>query len=354
VNEWLEQDPPPDLTKIPGSLADHISICQSCCKTVGFFRNFSQDKNLAGLSLRETGEFMKSFQNKALANSKTSDSRALPKASIFAWLDMKWSLALAMVVLLLVIGFSLFFKQTSVSVTEEVLSFAVLKGKATILSTDGKGAIVASNAEQVLVQEAGIKFDSDSEPVEIQYKNGGKVFLTGLGQMKVLKDGINVETGKFNAKFKNLGGVLKVRVPCAVLAIRGTEIQFDIHPPTAEILLVEGAADLIPENTLLKTIRLERGKRVILANNTWALPKSELQNIPKNEPPVSIASDSQPQSKPASVTDLLNAPEQGYEEDPAASEDPASSEEDIDTDSTTIGGDGEERSPIGSEDFGDN
>jgi len=297
VNEWLEQDPPPDMTKIPDSLADHIKTCSNCSETVDFFRNCAKIRNITCLSKQETGEFMKSFQKEALVNSQKSSSEALSMSSIFDWLNMKRSFALGMTILLLIVVFFWFFNQASVSVKEKAPSFASLNGNVTIISTDGKGEQVASNVEQVLVKEERIEFDANSEPVEIKYQNGGKVFLTGSGKMKVLKNGLNVENGKFNADFKNLSGVLKVRVPCAVLAVRGTEIHFDIHPPAAEIMLVEGAVDLIPDDTSRQTIQLETGKRVVLSGNIWTISKPGLQDIRKDEPPKLIAPDQNEEKK---------------------------------------------------------
>ncbi|OGK12278.1 MAG: hypothetical protein A2W80_04600 [Candidatus Riflebacteria bacterium GWC2_50_8] len=327
VNEFLEKDPPPDLTKIPVSLSEHINSCPDCRQLVTYFRDLPRDKGFRSLSASETGEFMKTFQKSALAESQRPDSRNITKMSTPFWLNLKWAFALIAFILVLFLGSSRLFRQTPISLPPEVHSFAVLNGAATILSADGKGESIALASEQSLTQETEIKFTTSSKPVELKYQNGGKVFLTGIGQMKVLKDGLNVETGKFNAKFKNLAGVMKVRVPCAVLAIRGTEIQFDIQPATADILLVEGAADLIPDDTSLQAIRLETGKRVVLANNIWTSSKPESQSIPDGNSSGHLATDSQPQPAVAGSESSALHDQKGAEDAPALEIIPDSSTE---------------------------
>jgi hypothetical protein len=316
VNEFLEMDPPPDLTKIPVSLSEHINSCPDCRQLVTYFRDLPRDNGFRSLSASETGEFMKTFQKNALAEPQRSDPRNMTKMSTPFWMNLKWAFALTAFILVLFLGSSLLFRQSPVPLSPETSSFAVIKGSVTILSAGGKGESIALISEQALSQESAIKFNASSEPVELKYQNGGKVFLTGIGQMKVLKDGLNVETGKFNAKFKNLEGIMKVRVPCAVLAIRGTEIQFDIQPSRSEILLVEGAADLIPDNASQTTIRLQTGKRVRLTENTWVYAEPAPRVVPEEKPvkvPAEpVASESQSQiSLPDDNDEPVEVPLQG-------------------------------------------
>ncbi|NCB38744.1 MAG: hypothetical protein EOM80_08240 [Erysipelotrichia bacterium] len=291
VNEFLEKDPPPDLTRIPDSLADHIRTCTVCSKTLGYFRDLAKDDNLRPLSLAETGDFMAQFQKNALANSRdTIPGKSSNEASL-PWLNLKWALVI-LLFLVFTAGIWLFrHSQPGSSTNEEIQAFAVIKGKVTVLASSGSAEVSELNGERSLTSETEVKFSEGTDAVEIAYNNGGKVFLTGVAQMKVLKDGLNVETGKFNARFKNLAGAMKVRVPCAVLAIRGTEIAFDIHPPSdARITLLEGAVDLIPDNTSLPTIQLEKGKQVVLTSNVWTFDKPELHE-PRKETPLENQND---------------------------------------------------------------
>jgi len=211
----------------------------------------------------------------------------------------------------------------------EVPVFASLKGGVEVVLPDGKLERVISGSERDIAQDTDIKFAAESEPVEIKYKNGGKVFLSGNGQMKVLQNGLNVETGKFNARFKKLDGIMKVRVPCAVLAIRGTEIQFDIHPTSSEILLVEGAADLIPDIASQTTMRLKTGKRVRLTENTWVYAEPVSPVVPEvkpgDKPSEPVASESQshislPETNPESSEAQPLDGEAGHEHENANDE----------------------------------
>lgn len=280
VNEFMENDPPPDFEKIPVSLAEHIVTCHECQKLVSFFQSLTKDKKIQHLSEKEVGEFMKVFQKRALAVSKKNNSEVHPKKSINSFFSFKFGFAFAVVILLLMFGFSFLFRQPSAIKTNKALEFATIKGNATIVSSENIAKTDSQDFLQALSTEERIAFDSKATNVEVAYKNGGKVFLTGIGRMKVLKDGLNVEHGKFNAKFKNLQGIMKVRVPCAILAIRGTEIKFNIQRSSSEISLIEGAADLIPNDSSVKPIRLETGKRVSLKNNTWVCLLSPKKQVP--------------------------------------------------------------------------
>jgi len=321
------------------------------------------DNSLKPLTMKETGEFMKTFQQKASAYTQKSVLQNSPTAFDRFWSNLSLKYALAAFVLLLLIGAYQFYGQKSPLPSVEVAAFASLKGGVEVILPDGKMEHVISGSEQAIAQDTDIKFAADSEPVEIKYKNGGKVLLSGSGQMKVLKHGLNVETGKFNAKFKNLEGIMKVRVPCAVLAIRGTEIQFDIHSTLSEILLVEGAADLIPDNASQTTIRLETGKRVRLSENTWVHVKPSPSVIPgvkpvnKTSQPVASGSQSQsslPEDQPeSSAAQPLNGEVgQEYENENAPDEETPDEGESTNY-SNEAAGEEEEANFIGKESFFD-
>ncbi|MFZ2960931.1 MAG: hypothetical protein WA705_28970 [Candidatus Ozemobacteraceae bacterium] len=216
-----------------------------------------------------------------------------------------------------------------------------------LVSSNVRKEASVSDSEQNLFQETLITFNSSPESIELHYRNGGRVIFTGAGQIKIFKDGINVETGKFKARFKNLAGTLKVRVPIATLGIRGTEIQFDIQPTKAEILLIEGAADLTPDNTALKTIRLEKGKKVLFANNIWTLshPKPQTSSVggQKRVSEGSVASS--PENRPSNGSEEIVIPDQRIEGEADSSEERVPTEPAIET--------GEEPVSPGREGFGD-
>jgi len=271
VNEWLEQEPPPDVKNIPDSLMKHIKTCPGCRETVGYFCNLAQDGLFPRLSPTETGEFMKKFEKNALADSPSPDPQPCSPAGGFFGPVIKWACAGAFILLLCVIGSSWLLRPVSPGTTQEAGLVAVLRGNATLRSPDGKMEAAGTAVEHALAGETGFAFDEKSGPVELQYRAGGNVYLTGLGEIQVQKDGFRVDKGAFTARFKNLNGVMKVRVPCAVLGVRGTTIRFVIQPPLMEIQLIEGAVDLIPDEVSAKTIRLTVGMLVRLSGQRWSI-----------------------------------------------------------------------------------
>ncbi len=262
VNEWLEQDPPPDMTKIPAPLVEHVKNCRVCRNTLEYFQNLAQARNHARLSSSETAEFMKKFQAKAEISqpSPAHPVRHIPLHLAFVGA----ALVCALVV------WSVFFRQAPPLSREKVQPFAVLIGKAMIVSDDGKQTPTPVPGQDIL-RVTMIAFDSSAEPVSVTYRNGGTVTLSGTGKLKLLKGGLDVESGTFNARFKKLAGIYTVRVPGAVLGIRGTEIRFDIQPARSGIALLEGAVDLIPDDAAQKTIRMEKGTTALLEGNTWVV-----------------------------------------------------------------------------------
>jgi hypothetical protein len=301
VAEWLEQSSPPNLSNIPVHLSDHLSTCSECKKTVSFFLSLSRDENYPNIPSSEVNEFVIEFQRKALEIMPESTSPPLSAAHSSFCPKFAWFFAGAVGILLLAFASSFFFQSSPTIKQADAQTFAVLNGKASLVAPPGDQSASVPGSAQPLSRETEIQLNSPPEPVVVQYKNGGKILLSGIGRMKVLKDGLNVESGSFNAQFKNLEGTLHVRVPCAVLGIKGTEIQFKIQPPTGEILLVEGIADLTPDNPSHKPFRLEKGKSVLLADNTWTISRPESPPSPpiekkKPAPPGLVASNTPPSS----------------------------------------------------------
>lgn len=265
VNEWLEQEPPPDVKTIPATIAEHLETCPACRETVAYFRDLAMDDQFPRLSLRETGEFMQKFEKNALAASPSPEPSLRSPAKTASWPFMTWAAAGAFVLLLLVFG-----------VNRNHGVVAVLRGNVALRSADGKTANVGVAKEQGLAQDAGFTFDEKSGPVEMQFREGGNVSLTGLGEIQVQKDGFRVDKGEFDANFKNLRGVMKVRVPCAVLGVRGTIIRFVIRPPLVMIQLIEGSADLIPDDVAAKPIRFTVGVFLRLSGRTWTVVQGDI------------------------------------------------------------------------------
>lgn len=222
---------------------------------------------------------MQKFEKNALAASPSSDSSLRSPAKTAAWPFMTWAVAGAFVLLLFVFGTSWLFSGGPFGSNRNDGSVAVLRGNVTLCSADGKTANVGVGKEHGLVQDAGFTFDEKSGPVEMQFREGGNVCLTGLGEIQVQKDGFRVKKGEFDAKFKNLRGVMKVRVPGAVLGIRGTTIRFVIRPSLMMIQLIEGVADLIPDDVAAKPIQFTVGVFLRFSGKDWTVVQG---NIPRD------------------------------------------------------------------------
>lgn len=277
VNEWLEQEPPPDVKAIPANIAEHIEICPACRETVAYFRRLTRDDQFPRLSSRETGEFMQKFEKNALEASPFTESSLRSPAKTTGWPFMTWIVAGAFVLLLLVFGASWVFPGGPFGMNRNHGAVAILRGNVALRSADGKTANVGDAKEQGLAQDAGFTFDEKSGPVEMQFREGGNVYLTGLGEIHVQKEGFRIARGEFDATFKNLRGVMKVRVPGAVLGVRGTIIRFVIRPSLVMIQLIEGAADLIPDDVTAKPIHFTVGVFLRLSGKAWSMVRGDIR-----------------------------------------------------------------------------
>ncbi len=133
-------------------------------------------------------------------------------------------------------------------------------------------------AEATTVQTGGIVELADaSSAVRLAYDGGGTIDVTGKGVIQSRPDGFETKNAAFTAAFKRGKKGFSVRVPGAVLGVRGTTIGFNLNDGIGSVTLVEGQVAVQPEQQGMaefewrvgQTLALVAGKidKVIPAKN---------------------------------------------------------------------------------------
>ena len=87
--------------------------------------------------------------------------------------------------------------------------------------------------------------DANSK-ARIFYRTGGTIEVTGHGDLRMNRDGFATENGTFVARFHKGTQEFKVKVPCAVLGIRGTTVSFSLASGTGDVELIVGEVMVTP------------------------------------------------------------------------------------------------------------
>ncbi len=163
-------------------------------------------------------------------------------------------------------------------------------------------------AETTTVPAGGVVELADaSSAVRLAYDGGGTIDVTGKGVIQSRPDGFETKNAAFTAAFKRGKKGFSVRVPGAVLGVRGTTIGFNLNDGIGSVTLVEGQVAVQPEQQGMAEFEWRVGQ-------TLALAAGKIDKIipaKEEEKPV-VEPDTQPQpDKPAEKPSDKSKPEAG-------------------------------------------
>lgn len=151
-------------------------------------------------------------------------------------------------------------------------------------------------AEATTVPSGGIVELTDaSSAVRLAYDGGGTIDVTGKGVIQSRSDGFETKNAAFTAAFKRGRKGFSVRVPGAVLGVRGTTIGFNLNDGIGSVTLVEGQVAVQPEQQGMAEFEWRVGQ-------TLALAAGKIDKVipAKEEASPVVEPDTQPQpDKPA-------------------------------------------------------
>ncbi len=96
----------------------------------------------------------------------------------------------------------------------------------------------------------------------MEFKGGSFATLDGKCRLRITSEGFQVMSGTFRGHFRKGPGPLKIVVPGAFLAIRGTLIKFDLTEREGAIELVDGQVEIEPVSPPGPTFVWMQGSRL--------------------------------------------------------------------------------------------
>lgn len=176
-------------------------------------------------------------------------------------------------------------------------------------------------AEVAAVPAGGrVELADASSAIRIAYDSGGTIDVTGKGILQSRADGFETRDASFKAAFRKGKKGFAVRVPGAVLGVRGTTIGFELKDGNGSVNLIEGQVVVQPEHPDMREFEWKVGQRLALAAGKLekvipaqdeATPSVEPAKQPQPEKPVA-------QPKPAPRKDATPAPKSPFENRPDA------------------------------------
>lgn len=249
---WLEETSRVSPESLPGEYLEHSKKCKTCRTMLAMLQNLRQASKISLVSEARKQEIL----NSILRNGKASISK--PKTEIptdslanplLSWL--KWGIAPLGVAFAIFLAVLLLPSGTKVSTTEIQLSglgtvYRDLAGNKIELN---KGAVTLKVPASVYMLASGSEF-------RVAFADGGNIALRGEGSVIMVSDGFSADNGRFTAKFVRGKNPFKVRVPGAVLGIRGTTVRFDLDSGEKIVELIEGNAEITPIGSFTETVIL--------------------------------------------------------------------------------------------------
>ncbi len=240
--DWLESSPRLTLANLPPGLAEHANSCAACEKQLTRLRILRKD---ALEDVPPTGEIEKMWQRidpaLHLEDPTPSPSAAFVQP-LFSLLSGKGLPLGAGVLALLLLGVGLWF---------------VLGESLPVLGRiEGSGGELIHSSSRLELRVVPVQWLSQDRVVltgaqswaAISFIDGRRITVEGNGRLLLSAEGFSTEEGRFRASFTKGGGQFRVRVPGAILGIRGTTIDFDLVGGEGRLELIEGRVDVVPED----------------------------------------------------------------------------------------------------------
>lgn len=266
---WLEETSRLSPEALSGEYLEHSRKCATCRTMLATLQHLHQAPKTSRVPEARKQEML----NAILQKGKASVSK--PKAeipadsladSLFSWL--KWGIAplgMAFAILLAVLWLP---SGRKISMSEIQLS-----GLGTVCrDLAGNKVELAKGAVTLKIPAPVQMLASDSE-FRVAFADGGNIAFRGKGTIMIDSDGFSADNGQFTAKFVRGKNPFKVRVPQAVLGIRGTTVRFDLDSDEKIVELIEGKAEITPVGSSAPPMILLPHQPYRLAGSAFPAPK---------------------------------------------------------------------------------
>ncbi len=272
--KWLEEVPRFSPESIAGEPQEHSSSCPSCRAMLATLQSLRTGPDSARVPESRKMEMLSSILGKGSAAPTGEKARPQqPRAarsepgSIFDFL--KWGIA----PLGLALGLVLVFLWKPWSGTGPAVAQIQVSGtRALYRDSSGKQTELARRPVFLAIP-APIQMLGSGSDFRVAFADGGSIDFRGEGTVSVDSTGFSADNGQFTAKFVKGKTPFKVKLPQAILGIRGTTVRFDLSSDEKTVELIEGVAELSPEGSTTGPITLLPRQLYKLSGNAVPSPK---------------------------------------------------------------------------------
>ncbi|HOY66218.1 MAG TPA: hypothetical protein PLP29_04965 [Candidatus Ozemobacteraceae bacterium] len=281
LGDWIADAERASLERLPEELRRHIGACETCGRLHEAVGGLKRELfALRGPNI----EMKEDFEN---VEKMTKDSTGVPTAPAWKGLLVP-AAALCLVVVLAVVfmpggtgttpaptaspGMAAApapapapQPATTAPVKPAAEAWASVAGQGgTITMPDGSQKQITAEAA-IVPAGGGVELTGEKAAVRLAYDSGGTIDVTGKGVIQSRADGFETKDAAFTAAFKRGKKGFAVRVPGAVLGVRGTTIGFALRDGVGSVSLIEGHVAVRPEHADMKEFEWKVGEKLTLA-----------------------------------------------------------------------------------------
>ncbi len=325
LNDWIAEAECVSLGRLPDEMRRHAEGCAECGRQLKSLEGFRGE--ILGIHGSDT-EIKEVFEN---VQNKTGDTTSVQAAP--AWQRFLLPAAAVCLVLILAVVFVQGGSRTipaapalqttaaapaaTPAATRPVVpapaatteAWAAVSGQGgTVTLPDGSQKPVTQEVTNVPAGSR-VELATASSAMRLAYDSGGTIDVTGRGIVQSRPDGFETKDAAFTASFKRGKRGFAVRVPGAVLGVRGTVIGFELQGGNGSVHLIEGNVVVQPEHPDMREFEWKVGQRLALAAGNIE------KVIPAREEPKPVA---EPAKQPQSTVPAVQPkPEAGKNSNPA-------------------------------------
>ncbi len=265
---WLNEAPVPTFPRLPARLEEHIKGCSHCQARLAFV--LETRKKLAGLepgpaefAAMSDAVMARAFPASKPVGAKNPETSAAPESGfLVSWLSPRLAAAFALwFITLFFTIFAIFFMKNgrSPSIPDGAL-FAFAESDSVTLSDATGASIAAGKPETRIGFPSSARLTDAASVLKLRYPGRFSVSLRGNGECLIRESGFDISNGKVTASFTILTEPMRIKVPLAVIGVRGTLIVFALDHGRGDVSLLEGNAEVFPDCATMANFILKPGQ----------------------------------------------------------------------------------------------
>ncbi|MBF0502165.1 MAG: hypothetical protein HQM09_18640 [Candidatus Riflebacteria bacterium] len=267
LTDRLDSVPPLSLQQISEEFRDHIRECPSCARSLEALRKFSQEAVSINISQSEARQMLERIEHSIVSEAPSAPARSLNDVVSFPFdflQILKPALRIVFAgIIFFAISLSLFGPKRLVTPESSIF----LTGNDAVAEIAPGNTLLAGTDKQSVFTDTTVMFRHGNSHGTLVFPDNGAIEFHGKGVIKVTSDGFTTSDASFVASFKRGKKGFTVKVPQAILGIRGTSIQFDLVNGNGSIRLLSGVVEVTPSSPRAVSFTWNPGEKITLDSN---------------------------------------------------------------------------------------